>query len=1227
MEDDSRLSGGAKALLGAAGLGAVVPALILRNRTGLLITVIILVLFLLCFGGYYLWRRYRAKQQSRQFTAALEAQTAAPPKSISDPNRRAALDKLRQKFQTGMAQFKTRDKDLYKLPWYIIIGEPASGKTEAIRHSGIDFPPGMQDELQGSGGTVNMDWWFTNRGIILDTAGSMIFNEAGAGDSPEWKEFLRLLKKSRPQSPVNGLFLVLSVESLIKDSADRIAQKASRLAQQLDLIQRALDVRFPVYLLVTKSDLLIGFREFFDSNDPDFQYQMFGWSNPDPLDSHFRPDLVEQHLTSVAARLRRRRLALLRDSSSAGRLGDSQPFFSSTYQLGKGPAPTRRLDEMDSLFALPESVMRLAPRLRRYLETIFVAGEWSAKPVFLRGIYFTSSMREGKALDEAIALATGLPLDQLPEERSWEKNRAFFLRDLFMEKVFRESGLVTRATNTLKMLRQRQLLIFGTAGAALLLLLGFATYGYFGLKNTVGNESGYWQAGAANWKQGEWSPGVIRSGDDPSRFAYAETNVVEAANNPSVVEFHDLLKKKIAGGFSTPFIFKPAQWLGMGKVKHRAEAQRVLFERGVLLPVISATRRKMEAVKPRADDPGALVRHREALLALVQLEAELSNRKPGEGLSGGTNGLAVAQKYLNSFVSYLTDSDRKVSTNLAGVFAWTYLTNENGRGKWSPEYFSGGDRLSNNAAIKAGLQAFRDANRTNEIRVQQELASVNNLVRALQDYRAAEQVWLQTPANSCAALAADVAPLKSVVDGAWSALRAQTNFSPGLITNLNARYVALESAAQGASKSSMSEITAGLGETAKGSGIIGEVLAALTSFGRESAEAVRTNRAAPSAVVAELDANFVGPFGNKAAFEARWSLYHKACALRNAQLGVTRDVIGDEWKQFRELQSSADQFSQGLTNYSGPLAPLVANVCDAIAGTAVKELKDGYVSEYLRVVASELASMTGRTFREVTNSRSLFVRVQRDLIAGKQLGDGEARLGAVRKLLEESRSAVLSATASYVKGIIGFPVKFDASAPAMNLDGLKELSALLAGLSEELAHPIWQADTSPALKSLQSDSARYATIVASLVNADGSPVEWELFFVPPEENNDDHTIIKVFPYAQVTLGTTKSVWKPIANDRNPISFGKTPINLPLEIAFRKFVDPSDKSEMTVLKSVPDWGLLRVVSAGNVERRDDGRTWRFKVKLEDKSQSLSGNAGFEARLATPRGLPAVKDWPQ
>ena len=548
MDDNSQIGNLVKWGAGALGLSAVVAA-VASPKLGIWIAIVILIILLLAlvlFGGYFLWTRIRARRQREQFSSAIQAQTAEAPKSISDPNKRAALDRVRQKFQSGLQEFKSRGKDIYKLPWFVIIGESGSGKTEAIRHSGIDFPPGLQDELQGSGGTINMDWWFTNRGIILDTAGSMIFNEARAGESPEWREFLRLLKKARTHSPINGLFLVLSIESLIRDSADKIALKAGILAQQLDMIQRTLDVRFPVYLLVTKSDLLTGFREFFDNvDDPLLQHQMFGWSNPDPLDAAFRPDLVEQHLENVADRVRRRRLALLRDAFSARQnySGDTQHFFAASSQPAGGVG---RLDEVDKMFALPESIMRLAPRLRRYLETIFVAGEWSAKPVFLRGIYFTSSMREGKALDEAIAYATGLSLEQLPEDRSWDKNRAFFLRDLFHEKVFRESGLVTRASNTLKLLRKRQLAIFGTAAAALLLLTVFSYFAYRDLKQSVLRESAFWQVGAANWSDGRWTLPLAASQTNSSRYRYAGNDLVPGATgmeNLTLVQYHSRLQK------------------------------------------------------------------------------------------------------------------------------------------------------------------------------------------------------------------------------------------------------------------------------------------------------------------------------------------------------------------------------------------------------------------------------------------------------------------------------------------------------------------------------------------------------------------------------------------------------------------------------------------------------------------------------------------------------------
>ena len=149
--------------------------------------------------------------------------------------------------------------------------------------------------------------------MVLDTAGRMFMEEAAEGQSTEWKEFLKLLKQARANCPVNGLLLVISAESLLKDSAEKIEKTAGAIARQLDTIQRTLEVRFPVTVLVTKCDKIVGFREFFETvTDPTLQHQILGWSNPASLDEAFRPDNVESHLSGVR-RLMKRRLGLIQN--------------------------------------------------------------------------------------------------------------------------------------------------------------------------------------------------------------------------------------------------------------------------------------------------------------------------------------------------------------------------------------------------------------------------------------------------------------------------------------------------------------------------------------------------------------------------------------------------------------------------------------------------------------------------------------------------------------------------------------------------------------------------------------------------------------------------------------------------------------------------------------------------------------------------------------------------
>ena len=96
------------------------------------------------------------------------------------PEKRAEVSQLRKRLLESIETLKksnlgkTRGKAaLYELPWYMIIGHPAAGKSSAIQHSGLTFPFADKNKtaVQGVGGTRNCDWFFTSESVLLDTAG------------------------------------------------------------------------------------------------------------------------------------------------------------------------------------------------------------------------------------------------------------------------------------------------------------------------------------------------------------------------------------------------------------------------------------------------------------------------------------------------------------------------------------------------------------------------------------------------------------------------------------------------------------------------------------------------------------------------------------------------------------------------------------------------------------------------------------------------------------------------------------------------------------------------------------------------------------------------------------------------------------------------------------------------------------------------------------------------
>ena len=137
---------------------------------------IVLGCVLLLWMVVYLVCRRRRRRANDKLGDMLEQQA-----KTGKVAQRTQVDALRIRLTEAVRTIKTSkightsgNEALYELPWYIVIGNPAAGKSSAVIHSGLQFPFADKNgaAVRGVGGTRNCDWFFTTEGILLDTAGS-----------------------------------------------------------------------------------------------------------------------------------------------------------------------------------------------------------------------------------------------------------------------------------------------------------------------------------------------------------------------------------------------------------------------------------------------------------------------------------------------------------------------------------------------------------------------------------------------------------------------------------------------------------------------------------------------------------------------------------------------------------------------------------------------------------------------------------------------------------------------------------------------------------------------------------------------------------------------------------------------------------------------------------------------------------------------------------------------
>jgi len=338
---------------------------------------------------------------------------------------RASTDarQLRERFEEAVAALqksRANRTSLYELPWYIIIGPPGAGKTTAIVNSGLNFPLAQKfgkEALRGVGGTRNCDWWFTDQAILLDTAGRYTTQDSDqASDSGGWREFLTLLRKYRKRRPINGVLVALSLADLASQTDTERAAHVAAVRQRLDELHRELKVVLPVYLLLTKCDLLAGFTEFFDDLSQEGREQV--WGTTFALDASRAGNSFEQFGAEFALLLERLNARMLVRMESE-----------------------RDLQRRALIFGFPRQVAGVQRPLAAFLRETFGSSAFEQSG-WLRGVYFTSGTQVGTPVDRMLgALARTFGVGVKAINTQSVRGRAYFIQRLLGDVVFKESGI------------------------------------------------------------------------------------------------------------------------------------------------------------------------------------------------------------------------------------------------------------------------------------------------------------------------------------------------------------------------------------------------------------------------------------------------------------------------------------------------------------------------------------------------------------------------------------------------------------------------------------------------------------------------------------------------------------------------------------------------------------------------------------------------------------------
>lgn len=242
---------------------------------------------------------------------------------------------------------------VYALPWYLVVGEPRSGRSTAIKAMNLDWPRG-DDPLVLNAPEPLCTYWMPAKAVFIEPGPQLM---GAHRNKDRLYELCDELKRRRTREPMDGVILVVSLARIADSDEHALEQYATSLRSYLIQINQGLAADVPVYVIATGIDDLWGFGDVFQWTAERRDEEPWGFGFPPALPSADAVEHVERALEGVGARM---------ESMCFAKLSTEDPpdrRIRAFQHLAEVRALLRKLIEIMKVLAMTNSFER-APWLR-----------------------------------------------------------------------------------------------------------------------------------------------------------------------------------------------------------------------------------------------------------------------------------------------------------------------------------------------------------------------------------------------------------------------------------------------------------------------------------------------------------------------------------------------------------------------------------------------------------------------------------------------------------------------------------------------------------------------------------------------------------------------------------------------------------------------------------------------------------------------------------------------